>query len=201
MFDIVELVPSKYGQLIQKNIQTIKEKPSLFPIRYKNLYYGTQSDILALEEIKEEDLQSQNFGLAMHYMLEMLGNFDNKSISDAKDMMINKYGSTLAENEILDVVNRVTKLVNYKEFLNLLEGDIYKEKAIRYKNNLRYIDLLIQKGDDESIVIDYKSSLLYLEYHIKQVKYYVNAIKNIAGKPTKGYLCYLLADEIKLVKI
>lgn len=181
------------------------------PLDYKALYYGTQSDILALEETKEEDLESINFGLAMHYMLEMLGEFKVENIPHAKDMMINKYGYILEDAEIEDIQNRVTMLLNSSEFLTLINGECYREKAIRYKNNLRYIDLLVEsqaKEDSLSLfsdgiwnVIDYKSSLGYSEHHLKQVRYYVDAIKKITGDAVDGYICYLLEDKVKIVKV
>jgi hypothetical protein len=81
-------------------------------------------------------------------------------------------------------------------------GDIYKEKAIRYKNNLRYIDLLVYSQKEELWnVIDYKSSLSYSDHHLKQVRYYNKAILEITGQKVQGYICYLLSDSIKLVKI
>ncbi|MCK4737031.1 MAG: Dna2/Cas4 domain-containing protein, partial [Sulfurimonas sp.] len=66
--------------------------------------------------------------------------------------------------------------------------------------SLRYIDLLIKK-DSCWHVLDYKSSMAYSEHHLKQVRYYVQAIKKITGNEVNGYLCYLLKDEIKIVKV
>ena len=180
------------------------------PLDYKPLYYGTQSDILALEESVEEDLKSINFGLAMHYMLEMLGEFKIKNIPHAKDMMLNKYGTILEESEIEDITNRVSMLLNSKEFMTLIEGECYREKAIRHKNNLRYIDLLVKNeaekknslfSDISWNVIDYKSSFAYSSHHVKQVNYYVKAIEEITNDEVYGYICYLLEDKIKIVKI
>ena len=176
------------------------------------LYYGTQNDILALEESKEEDLKSINFGLAMHYMLEMLAEFSLNAISNAKDMMINKFGYSLEASEILDIEKRVTLLVGHKEFISLVDGECYKEKAIRYKNNLRYIDLLVKSEDTQKDVqslfssdiwnvIDYKSSMSYSSHHLKQVRFYINAIKEITGEEVNGYICYLLENEIKIVRV
>ena len=93
-------------------------------------------------------------------------------------------------------------MVNSREFLTLISGEVYKEKAIRYKNNLRYIDLLVKSDKDEVWnVIDYKSSLSFSDHHLKQVRYYNKAIGEITGERVQGYICYLLADEVKLVKV
>ena len=50
-------------------------------------------------------------------------------------------------------------------------------------------------------IIDYKSSYAYSKHHLKQVRYYVNAVREITGDEVDGYICYLLANEIKLVKV
>ncbi len=180
------------------------------PLEYKPLYYGTQSDILALEESVEEDLKSINFGLAMHYMLEMLGEFQLSNIPHAKNMMRNKYGTILEDQEIEDITKRVSMLLDSGEFKLLIDGECYREKAIRYKNNLRYIDLLVkgEKQEKSSLfseifwnVIDYKSSFAYSSHHIKQVNYYVKAVEEITKDEVRGYICYLLEDEIKIVQI
>ncbi|MCW8895515.1 RecB-like helicase [Sulfurimonas sp.] len=206
MFDILDLTCASSGSLNvnSKSSQTDKTMQKQ-PLEFKPLYYGTQSDILVLEKEQQEDLKSINFGIAMHYMLEMLGEFQEQNIIHAKDMMINKYGHTLEVAEIDDIESRVKLLLQNKEFKALISGECYREKAIRYKNNLRYIDLLV-KSDKESLfdswnIIDYKSAISYTEHHLKQVRYYEKAIKEITGDEVNGYICYLLQDEIKIVKV
>lgn len=171
-------------------------------IEYKDFYYGTQSDILKLEEETKEDLKAINFGLALHYMLEMLDSFSEDSIESASHMMINKYGFILEQSEIQDIVHRAKLLVTSVEFQSLVCGEVYKEKAIRYKNNLRYIDVLVKSDQGTSWnVIDYKSSLSFSEHHLKQVRYYNKAVNAITGEKVNGYLCYLLSNEVKLVEV
>ncbi len=200
MFDILDLSTGSWGRLIHC-AHTTNEKHTFRSLEYKELYYGTQSDILALENTQEEDLQAINFGLALHYMLEMLDPFEDSSIDNAKNMMINKFGYRLEDSEVLDIENRVRTLLEHTEFLGLIEGECYREKALRHKNNLRYIDLLIKSKLGVWNVIDYKSSLAYSQHHIKQVRYYVKAIQEITNEEVRGYICYLLEDEVKLVEI
>jgi len=202
IFDILDLMPYSKGELLCRSKSRNETKSSFEPLEYQALYYGTQSDILAMEESKEEDLQAINFGLAMHYCLEMLGEFEEKNILNAKNMMINKYGATLQAREIEDIIQRVTMLLRDKEFQNLTEGICYSEKAIRHNNNLRYIDLLVKSSlEDKYNIIDYKSSYAYSSHHLKQVRYYVNAVREITNKSVSGYICYLLENEIKIVKV
>ena len=198
-FSLLDLVEGKRGSLVCTTDENIKIK-EYKNLNYKNFYYGTQSDILKLEENSKEDLKSINFGLAMHYMLEMLGEFHQDSILNAKNMMINRYGYTLELSEIQDIESRIKMLLEISEFSKLVNGEYYKEKAIRYKKNLRYIDLLT-KVDGKWNVIDYKSSLAYKEHHVKQVNYYIRAVEEITGEEVDGYICYLLESKIKIVKI
>jgi exodeoxyribonuclease V beta subunit len=211
-FDILDLPIGSNGVLACGDKKQVPiSQDSFKALEYKSLYYGIQSDILALEETKDEDLKSINFGLAMHYMLEMLGEFKVENIPHAKDMMLNKYGYILEVGEVEDIQNRVVMLLNSSEFMRLITGECYREKAIRYKDNLRYIDLLVksvEKKDTLSLfsadvwnVIDYKSSTTYAEHHSKQVKYYVKAVQEITADRVDGYICYLLKDKIKIIKI
>jgi len=198
-FELLSLKAAHFGNLTIEPKEAVIAQPSK-KILYESLYYGSQSDLLALEEGEEEDLQAINFGLALHYTLEMMAAFSQEAIEDAKDMMLNKYGFSLEQSEVEDILRRVRHLVNNQEFLTLTEGEIYKEKALRYKNNLRYLDLLVKKKDGSYVIVDYKSSLRHSDKHLAQVRYYVNAVKEITQESNvKGYLCYLLEDEVKIV--
>ena len=195
LFEKIELEVIKYGTLECKKYK--QEKKNYTTLNYKSLYYGTQTNILNVEDEKQEDLKAINFGLAMHYMLEMLDKFDESSIFEAKCLTVNKFGYNLEDNEIDEITKRVTNLVKDNNFLSLVDAKCYKEQAIKYRNNLFYIDLLVE-NDEGFIVIDYKSSKKYEKHHKKQVASYVNAIKTITGKPTKGYVVYLLNDEVEI---
>jgi exodeoxyribonuclease V beta subunit len=200
MFDLLNLDICGFGELKCKTLQN--SNPVEFDkLEYKELYYGTQSDILELEKESDEELRAINFGIAMHYALEMLSEFKDEKIQNAIDMMINKFGFALEDSEIQDILSRVKMLVNCEEFLNLTNGERYKEKALRFKNSLRYIDLLVNREDGGWNVIDYKSSIAYSDKHLQQVGFYINAIKSITGDQVDGYMCYLLEDEIKLIKV
>ena len=202
MFDILDMSVGSSGSLKCASQTSVKQKDeNQKKLEYQSLSYGAQSDILKLEDEEDEDFKAQNFGLALHYMLEMMADFNEGSILDAKNIMINKYGYMLDENEIEDVVFRVKLLTQNEEFKNLINGERYKEKALRYKDNLRYIDLLIKQESGKWIVIDYKSSMAYSEHHLKQVRYYAKAIKEITNDEVDGYICYLLQDSIKIIQI
>jgi len=199
-FDGVELSSGSYGKLVVQNYEKEPEE-RLESLEFEELYYGTQSDILELESQDDEDLKAINFGIALHYMLEMMEEFTLLAIDDAKNMLLNKYGFHLSDAEMQDILRRVEMFCQESEVAKLTRGICYKEKALRYKNSLRYIDLLVEYEDGSFCVIDYKSSLAFSEHHFKQVRYYVKAIQEISAKKVEGYICYLLEDELKLVKV
>ncbi|MBL0709004.1 MAG: RecB-like helicase [Sulfurimonas sp.] len=204
IFDILELKTQYSGKLSLANSSlpySSNLKVESKTLEYKELYYGTQSDILKLQEDVQEDFKAINFGLALHYMLEMLGDFTKSSLEDALDMMINKYGYSLDTSEICDIKNRVASLLASKKFISLSSGKCYKEKAIKHKNNLRYIDLLVKSRDGLWNVIDYKSSTNFSQEHTKQVKYYQKVVKEITGDEVDAYICYLLEKEIKIIRV
>ncbi|MDF1874150.1 RecB-like helicase [Sulfurimonas sp. SAG-AH-194-I05] len=202
-FDISDLACGSSGVLACEKSNVSACKGIFKELEYTNFYYGTQTDLLKLEEDTKEDLQSIHFGLAMHYMLEMLGDFNEASIEPAKDMMMNKYGSLLEGTAIVDITNRVYMLVASAEFLSLTHGKVYKEKAIRYKDNLRYMDVLVKSSSEPSMwnIIDYKSSMAFSSHHLKQVRYYKKAVQEITQDEVHGYICYVLENTIELVKV
>jgi exodeoxyribonuclease V beta subunit len=200
MFDLLGLKTGSFGELKCASV-VANNKTSFEFLNYKELYYGTQSDILAMEKEDKEEFEAIHFGIALHYTLEMLSEFAQSNLQNAKNMMLNKYGFMLDESQILDIEKRVDMLLRESQFLALTQGECYREKALRFKNYLRYIDLLVQHDDGSWSVIDYKSSLSYSEHHLKQVRFYVNAIKEITSQRVDGYICYILRDEIKLIKV
>ena len=208
-FELLDLTPHTRGELLCKTSEK-KQPQVLKDLPYKALYYGTQSDILEHEKEQEEDLEAISFGLGLHYMLEMLHSFDTEAIAEAKDMLLNKYGALLAQEEITDICSRVATLVCNKEFLDLVDGECMREKALKYKNKLRYIDLLVKKkhhdpqslfAQEHYVVIDYKSSMNFHQEHLSQVRSYKNAIRAITSQEVEGYICYLLKGEMKIVKV
>ena len=200
-FDVLDLELGSSGRLVCDSSSKKIVEEDLQNLEYQSFYYGTQSDVLKLEESTKEDFKSINFGLAMHYMLEMLDSFDKVSLLNAKNMMLNKYGYILDDEEIEDITSRVRMLLNDKGFQNLVTGTCYKEKALRYKKNLRYLDLLVKTDHSTWNIIDYKSSLSFSDHHLKQVSYYKQAVQEITGDEVEGYICYLLEDKVQIIRL
>jgi len=199
-FELLDLACGVRGTLVCTQQQHKEQKASKAFV-YEELYYGTQSEILSLESQEEENLQAIEFGLAMHYMLEMIPSFSLESVALAKDMMLNKYGFHLEEDAVICIEKRVSQLVQNQEFLTLVEGKCTKEQPFKHKNNLRYIDLLVHKEDGSFVIIDYKSAKNFQDKHHAQVRSYMKGVEAITNAPVSGYLCYLLEDGISLVRV
>lgn len=198
-FDDLGLSEAKRGSLEL----TVKEKsvevqpPS---IEFKDFYYGMQSDLLNAAKEDFEDHDAIQFGLAMHYTLEMMSDFAFDSIKPALYIAKNRFGALLDEKHFESIQKRIALLVNDPGFTELTQGRIYKERAVSYNKELRYIDLLVEK-DKEWIIIDYKSNITHTQSHLKQVNFYKKAVGEITAQKVRGYICYLLEDAIKLVEV
>jgi exodeoxyribonuclease V beta subunit len=159
--------------------------------------YGTQEIERDINRDDKKDQDAIIFGTALHYLLEMLGNFDKDSLDMAMTSMLNRYGRILSQATLNDIYNRANLLINDTKFQKMLIGaDIKKEQSISFDNEIKQIDLLLEYRD-YSLVVDYKSSQKYQHSHIKQVNYYQKAIENITKKTTKGMIIYLLENDIK----
>ena len=185
---------------------TIEQQPQNTPqplqsVEYKELYYGAQSELLASPKISEDELGAIDFGLATHYLLEMLDSFTPQAIEDAYIASYNKYALRVGEMQMQEIHKRVHKLVNNTSFLALIEGGVcYKEKGFKIGKQLRFVDLLIEKGD-ELIVIDYKTGKNYESEYQKQVAFYMKSVEQLSGKKVRGYLCYLLESGVELCEV
>ncbi len=203
VFDLLELSEQSRGELLQlpksKQPQT---RVSQSTGSFVELYYGSQSDLLgSIKESKEEELASIHFGLGLHYMLEMMEDFTKESIPSAFEALRNRYGMLLESDELEEIATRVQRLVYHDDFQKLLHNATYtKEQPLKYKKNLYYIDLLIQNKEGY-IVVDYKSGMNFHEEHIKQVKTYKNTLHTLTKEEVKGYLCYLLENDVQIVEV
>ena len=198
-FEDLSLSEGSYGNLeLVPHPERIK--PHSPAIAFRDFYYGTQGDLLSQAKIEEEDHKAIEFGLALHYTLEMMPSFDKESMAKGLSIAQNKFGSVLSVAEFDSIKQRISFLVEDEGFQSLSEGRVHKEKAISYNKELRYIDLLIEK-EDEWVIIDYKSSMSYTTSHLKQVNFYKKAIKEITGEAVRGYIAYLLEEGTKLVEV
>lgn len=200
IFEMLELKDASYGSLETIQDEVIKPVDNHKALEYKSEFYGYQSDVL--KSIKDEsfDQKAIDFGIALHYMLEMLEGFDEIYLDSAKNAMLNRYAHLLGQDEIEDLVARVRRLLNHSKFLKLVDAKCYKERAIKHNGRLNFIDLLVE-NESSFCIIDYKSSKNFHTKHIEQVSYYAKVIKSHTNKSVSSYICYILEDSIELVEL
>ncbi len=162
--------------------------------------YGTQ-DIREKEEDEEKDLRAILFGTALHYALEIMGDFDREGLNQAMVSVRNRYGQLVGDEGLFEIEKRVKSLIENDTFRKLLQNaEIMKEQSLSFEGEVKQIDLLLAY-EDHMLVIDYKSSKKYLLKHQAQVKHYQRAIESIAEKPTGGMLIYLLEEGIEILNL
>jgi len=168
------------------------------PITISN--YGTQ-DITAIEKEADKNYEAIMFGTALHYALEMLGEFDEPSLRVAMTTVQNRYGQLLIPQKVAQIEHRITSLLRYEPFLQILSGAIVsKEQSLSFEGELKQIDLLLEY-DDHYLVVDYKSSKKYAIKHQNQVTHYTKAIHKIMGKRVEGIILYLLDTGIEMQRL
>ncbi len=199
-FDILDIDELEFGVLQTQHQDRSTDMP-LKKIEYKALELGKQEGVLREDrEICFDNFAAKSYGTVMHYVLEMMSDFDESSLKDALIVAANRYAQTVEPAAFESIEKRVERLVRFDEFLQLLDGEIVKEQPFSFDKKLYYIDLLIKRAD-EWIVVDYKSSLFDAQKHQNQVEKYMSAVEMIAGVKTSGYICYILEKEVKIVKV
>jgi len=196
-FANLNLEPCTYGVLEVEEKVTLEVEAE--PFAYEPMKVGAQ-ETAKTEKEEKENIKAINFGLALHYMLEILRDFKEESLQEAYWAMKNRYEMSLQEGEAELIKKRVAQLLCHDNFLSLVDGKSFKEQPIAYQGELKQIDLLVEK-EDEVIVIDYKSSAIKQQAHVKQVAYYKEAMIKIVDKKVSAYLCYVREDGIVLVDV
>ncbi|WP_419774568.1 RecB-like helicase [Halarcobacter sp.] len=202
VFDLLDLKPNILGEIVVSDNKT-KNYEKTSKVVYQALNLGKQDKPMSVENDDEEyTLHAKYFGIATHYCLEMMNSFDENSLSLAINIVRNRYSNYLDENDIQNIKNRVSNLLVNSEFLELVkEGNYRKEQSLIYKNELRIIDLLVEK-DNKYYIFDYKTTKGELQEHVYQVSYYKKAIKDIlASDEVYTYIVYLNEDMAKLKKV
>lgn len=194
-FAPLELLLCKSGELRVKDRQA-KVLVPLQPPKFKALQFGRQEETIRSPKEITHDYAAVQFGLALHYTLEMMGNFTAESLEIALESTRNRYGSVLHAEVIKEIEIRSRRLIGDETFCRLVQGEWRKEQMIRHKGALGVIDLLV-RHDEGWVIIDYKSGREEEEKHQDQVKRYMEAIHTLTGDKVQGYLCYILEEQIE----
>ncbi len=198
-FEALELKAEAIGEEIIKK-QALKVETPKVALDYQSQNYGKQTELIKEEQEEERDQYAIEFGLALHYMLEMMSDFAESAIDDAISATMNRYGAYLSSEDFESIKARIGTLINDEKFKSLTAGTATKERAISYKSELRYIDLLVEQ-EGQWVVIDYKSAKGHSDQYHQQVDFYKQAITAITKSPVKGYLVYLLEHGCEIVEV
>lgn len=196
MLDLYEVergsisVSTKESPLLQSTMQVHQPKR-----------YGSQ-EVVSVSEDEAPSIDSASilFGVAQHYMLEMLERFDKASLPRAYTVLRNRFMAVLDEKSLAIIYQRAEKLVTCNAFLALVQGaKIFKEQPLMYQKERKQVDLLLEFSD-KIIVIDYKSSKKNHAVHHAQIALYHEALSKMYTQPVEAYICYLQNEGIELIK-
>ena len=202
VFDILDITPFKFGNLILSEV--VQTKSINKKITYEPLNLGKQ-DIKSSKDnngVNLDILKSKYFGLATHYTLEMMSNFDEKALNHGLNLSKTKYFNYLDEFDFVSIKKIIQNLIKNDKFQNLIkDSQIVQEQALIYNEEIKVIDLLLYK-DDRFIIVDYKTTTEVLYSHKTQVEYYKKAVSEIFNiKNVDGYLVYLKEDSIEFFEV
>ncbi len=198
-FAPLNLCDMRLGNLVISE-DSKKQEPSTAEVSYRSIRLGPQEKKMKTQEKKGENIASINFGNALHYLLEILDNFNMDDLENAYWAMKNRFENLLQDGDAEKIKQRVENLLLNPEFLRLIDGDITKEQPLSFNNELKQIDLLIKK-EDHYVIVDYKSSSQIRSEHKSQVRAYKKAVSAITSKNSLGYLCYIKDDAIELISV
>ena len=200
VFEMLELCTCERGEISASLKESVTMQSDLRVFMPKR--YGSQEVVQSGdEEERSHEIASITFGIALHYLLEMLDSFDLEALKRSYIALQNRFAPLLDESTLQVIYQRGEKLVTSPTFRSLIEGaKIYKEQPLIYKQERKQIDLLLEHND-KIIVIDYKSSKNEGLKHQEQVRLYQEALSTIYTLPVEAYICYLQKEGVELVKI
>ncbi|OOX98567.1 hypothetical protein BOP98_03100 [Campylobacter coli] len=115
--------------------------------------------------------------------------------------MSGKFRHFLNHDDFEKLFKRIKNLLANAQFQKLIENKkLLKEQALSFQGEIKQLDLLAL-GEDEAIIVDYKTGLNFNK-HKEQVLLYKEAIEKIlAKKSTQAFLVYVLEDKVEIIEI
>ncbi len=197
-FENLDLEDTKKGSLHVEKSLHVKEKKADLEFEYK--FFGRQ-EVAKKEDEIEEDYESIYFGLALHFTLEMMNEFNETELENALIFTKNKFSNILNISAFNSIKKRISNLIEDEIFIEILQnGEVRKEQPFMFNQKRGQVDLFVEKTD-EIYIIDYKTSPFVKEPHKKQIKEYKEAFSSFCGKSVEALLFYLHEDSIEKVKI
>ena len=194
-YDVVNLTSFVNGEVVgssKKNIiNNYKKEFKYIDIPEQNILY----------EVTQKDIYYRYLGIATHFILEIMDNFDENSLNRSILIAQKRFGNILENKDFMNIKSRILNLIKDEEFLYLINDSlIFKEQPIIYKNELKIIDLLIKK-DKIYYIIDYKTTLDEKESYKFQVLNYKKIVSNITKQRVFAYIYYLGEKKIEKISI
>jgi exodeoxyribonuclease V beta subunit len=179
-----------------------KKSKLLSAIDYKSLSYGKQSVQKSTDDESQVlDFEAIEYGLALHYGLEMLETFEKHSVDNALECVRKKYGISLGEERLLTIKSSLISVLQDDFFRELTRGTIYKEQSFVHQETMGVIDLLVQHDCGHWVVVDYKSGEDRAEKYTAQVLRYMDAVAKLTQCEVRGYVCLIGLDHCQWRKI
>ncbi len=189
----------KKAILTQNYKNILEDKPQKKEPKRIILPKNEKQEILQLEE-KFVDKTSAIFGTVLHFVLELMSNFTEKSLQNSLQKARNLYSKNLNNSQFLDIESRIKLLLKDEKFLKILQNaEIIKEQSFKINNEIKRLDLVALKKD-EVVIVDYKSGK-NSEKNVKQVEFYKECLKKFyKDKKVFAYLIYL-NEEISFLEV
>jgi len=150
------------------------------------------------------NLHAINFGLAMHYSLEMCKDFKNSEIKLAIQKAKNRYGKFLQDSDFNDISNRLDRLFKNEIFLKIIDNcEIYREQTFKRNGEFKVIDLLtIDKNRKIATIVDYKSGRDFEGKNAAQVRFYKESVEAFFPEfKVNAFVFHILKDKIEIDEI
>lgn len=186
-FEKLALTPTNIGSFPIGKVDLEKEPTKYIANSVKEEHFGRQTEIIKELSFAPKDIDAINTGLAVHYAIEVLGEFDRNNLRFAIEATSNHFAN-LVDMQI--VRNKLEMLIENDQFMALISGaKVYKELPFRLNKELIRVDMLLAKND-ELIVVDFKTGQ-FASDHQKQVSKYIEKISKISSKKICGYIVYM----------
>lgn len=133
------------------------------------------------------DYLSALTGSCLHAGLFMLEYGKEETIALAEKCMFAKYGSALDNKTFAEIKKQLHTVYNNKQWQQLFNGRVFKERRIGENNNLYSVDIYSEM-DDKIVIMDYKTGTLndkILDDYKKQLFKYAEILKKLYNKKTE----------------
>lgn len=133
------------------------------------------------------DYLSALTGSCLHAGLFMLEYGKEETIALAEKCMFAKYGSALDNKTFAEIKKQLHTVYNNKQWQQLFNGRVFKERRIGENNNLYSVDIYSEM-DDKIVIMDYKTGILndkMLDDYKKQLFKYAEILKKLYNKKTE----------------